>query len=153
MSEKVITVNKKARRNYEILDVYKAGIVLVGTEVKSLRAGRVNLKDSYARVRHGEVWLVGMHISPYSHGSYNNHEPERERKLLLHKYEIRRLIGKIEEAGLTLAPLKLYFQKGKVKVDLGLARGKKEYDKRQTIAKRDADREIKRILKNKNTFH
>lgn len=149
MSEKVITLNRKARHNYEIIDTMEAGIVLLGTEVKSLRDGRINLKDSYARVKNGELWLIGAHISAYSHGSYNNHLPERERKLLLHNYEIRRLIGKTEESGLTLVPLKVYFKKGKVKVQLGLARGKRAYDKRHDMAKRDADREISRAMKNK----
>ena len=150
MSEKVVTVNRKARHNYEIIDTYEAGIVLLGTEVKALRAGKINLKDAYARVKDGEVWLFGVHISPYSHGSYNNHEPERERKLLLHKWEIRRLIGKVEEAGLTLIPLKVYFKNGKIKVQLALARGKRVYDKRHDIAKRDAQREISRHMKRKS---
>ncbi|HHL72965.1 MAG TPA: SsrA-binding protein SmpB [Bacteroidetes bacterium] len=147
MAEKIIAVNRKARHDYEVIDTFEAGIVLLGTEVKSLRAGKANLKDSYARIRNGELWLFGLHISPYSHGSYNNHIPERDRKLLLHKYEIRRLIGKVEEAGLTLVPLKLYFKNGKVKVQLGLARGRKQYDKRQVIAKREADRDLRRRLK------
>ena len=147
MAEKIIAVNRKARHDYEVIDTFEAGIVLLGTEVKSLRAGKANLKDSYARIRNGELWLFGLHISPYSHGSYNNHIPERDRKLLLHKYEIRRLIGKVEEAGLTLVPLKLYFKNGKVKVLLGLARGRKQYDKRQVIAKREADRDLRRRLK------
>ena len=152
MSQKVITVNRKARHNFEILDTFQAGMVLLGTEVKSLRLGKVNLKDSYARIRNGEVWLIGVHISMYTHGSYNNHEPERERKLLLHKYEIRRLTGKVEEAGLTLVPLKMYFQDGKAKVELGLARGKRRHDKRQDIAKREAMREINRKLKSQSRF-
>ena len=152
MAEKIITVNRKARHDYEIIDSFEAGIVLLGTEVKSLRAGKVNLKDSYARVKNGEVWLTGVHISPYSHGSYNNHDPERERKLLLHKSEIRRLIGKVEEGGLTLIPLKMYFKNGKAKVQLALARGKRKYDKRQDIAKRDAEREMSRQLKAKGRF-
>ncbi len=152
MSEKIITVNRKARHDYEILDTFEAGIVLLGTEVKSLRAGKVNLKDSYARVKNGEVWLIGVHISPYSHGGYSNHDPERERKLLLHKAEIRRLIGKVEEAGLTLVPLRMYFKNGKAKVELALARGKRRFDKRQDIAKRDAQREIQRKLKEKGRF-
>ncbi|MDQ7054796.1 MAG: SsrA-binding protein SmpB [candidate division KSB1 bacterium] len=152
MAEKIITVNRKARHDYEILDTIEAGIVLLGTEVKSLRAGKVNLKDSYARVKDGEVWLIGVHISPYSHGSYNNHDPERDRKLLLHKSEIRRLIGKTEEKGVTLVPLRMYFKNGKAKVELALARGKRKYDKRQDIAKRDAQREIQRKLKEKGRF-
>jgi len=150
MSEKIVTVNRKARHNYEIIDTYEAGIELLGTEVKALRAGKINLKDGYARVKGGEVWLFGVHISPYSHGSYNNHDPERERRLLLHKWEIRRLIGKVEEAGLTLIPLKVYFKNGKAKVQLALARGKRVYDKRHDLAKRDAQREISRHMKRKS---
>ena len=122
-------------------------MVLLGTEVKSLRNGKANLKDSYARIRHGELWLFGLHISPYSHGNYNNHDPERDRKLLLHKREIRKLTGRVEEAGLTLVPLKLYFKRGKAKAQIALARGKRKYDKRQDIAKRDAQREIARRMK------
>jgi SsrA-binding protein len=139
-----IAQNRKARHNYEILETYETGIALVGTEVKSLRDGRANFKDSYADVRNEEVWLHGMHISPYSHGNINNHDPERDRKLLLHSNEIRRLIGKTKETGLTLVPLQLYFKRGKVKVELGLAKGKKQYDKREAIAKRDVERETKR---------
>lgn len=152
MAEKIVTVNRKARHNYHILDTIEAGIALVGTEVKSLREGRINLKDSYARIKNGEVWLVGVHISPYSHGSYNNHPPERDRKLLLHRKEIRRLIGKVQESGLTLVPLKVYFRNGIAKVELGLARGKRVYDKRDDIAKRDVQREISRKLKESNRF-
>ncbi len=142
-----IAQNRKARHNYEILETYETGIALVGTEVKSLRDGRANFKDAYADVRGNEVWLHGMHISPYSHGNINNHDPERDRKLLLHRNEIRRLIGKTKETGLTLVPLQLYFKRGKVKVELGLAKGKKQYDKREAIAKRDAERETKRHLR------
>lgn len=147
MSEKIITVNRKARHDYEILDTFEAGMVLLGTEVKSLRNGKANLKDSYARIRNGELWLFGLHISAYSHGNYNNHDPERDRKLLLHKKEIRKLTGKVEEAGLTLVPLKLYFKHGKAKAQIALARGKRKYDKRQDLAKRDAQREIARKMK------
>lgn len=146
---KIIAQNRKARHDYEILATYEAGIVLQGTEVKSLRDGRANLKDAYAAVREGEVWLYGVHISPYSHGNLNNHAPERDRKLLLHRNEIRRLIGKTKETGLTLVPLQLYFKNGKVKVELALAKGKKQYDKRQAIAKRDADRELARTFRGK----
>ncbi len=152
MSVKIITQNRKARYEYDILDTMEAGIVLHGTEVKSLRMGKANLKDSYASVRDGEVFLLNAHISPYSHGNINNHDPVRERKLLLHKKEIRKLIGKTQEKGLTLVPLKLYFKNGKVKVELAMAKGKKFYDKRQSIAKRESDRELKRILKDKQRF-
>ncbi|RMD89203.1 MAG: SsrA-binding protein SmpB [Calditrichaeota bacterium] len=147
MDEKIITTNRKARHDYEILETMEAGIVLQGTEVKSLREGRANLKDSYATVKDGEVFLLNAHISPYKHGNINNHEPTRTRKLLLNKKEIRRLIGKVQEKGLTLVPLKMYFKNGKVKVELALARGKKIYDKRKDIAKRDAELEIRRQLR------
>jgi len=142
-----IVMNRKARHDYEILETYETGIALVGTEVKSLRVGKANLKDSYAAVKNGEVWLYGVHISPYSHGNIYNHSPERDRKLLLHRREIRRLIGKTKETGLTLVPLRMYFKRGKAKVELGLARGKRQYDKRQAIAKRDVEREVKREMR------
>jgi len=147
MSEKLITNNRKARHDYHILDKVEAGIVLHGTEVKSLRDGRANLKDSYASLKDEEIFLYNLHISPYSHGNINNHDPVRVRKLLLHKKEIKKLIGKTQEKGLTLVPLRLYFKRGKAKVELALAKGKKSYDKRQDIAKRDADRDMKRALK------
>lgn len=147
--EKVVTVNRKARSDYEILELFEAGMSLCGTEVKSLRDGRINLKDSYAKVLDGEVFLVNAHISPYSHGNIQNHEPLRERKLLLHKREIKRLTGKTEEKGLTLVPLKVYFVRGKAKVELGLARGRKQYDKREEIKRRDSEREVRRELKNR----
>lgn len=147
MSQKIVTVNRKARRDYDILESIEAGMALRGTEVKSLREGKVNLKDSYAMVRSGEVFLVNAHISPYSHGNVQNHEPLRDRKLLLHKAEIKRLTGKTQEKGLTLIPLKVYFERGRAKVELALARGKREYDKRETIKRRDLQREIERELK------
>ena len=146
MTEKVITNNRRARHEYQIIDTLEAGLVLHGTEVKSLRAGKANLKDSYASIRAEEVYLVNMHISPYSHGNINNHDPVRERKLLLHRKEIRKLVGKTQEKGLTLVPLKLYFKNGKVKVQLAIARGKKFYDNRHDISKRASDSEMKRIL-------
>jgi SsrA-binding protein len=149
MSDKIVTVNRKARSDYEILESFEAGMSLKGTEVKSLREGRMNLKDSYAKVQDGEIYLVNAHISPYSHGNIQNHEPLRERKLLLHKQEIKRLTGKTEEKGLTLVPLKVYFVRGKAKVELGLARGRKQYDKREQIKKRETQREILRELKSK----
>ncbi|MDZ7371646.1 MAG: SsrA-binding protein SmpB [candidate division KSB1 bacterium] len=142
-------VNRKAFSEYEILERFEAGIALVGTEVKSLRQGRASFKDSYAKALNNELWLVNFHITPYDHGGYANHDPFRPRKLLLHRYEIKRLIGKIEEKGLTLVPLKVYFKNGRVKIELALARGKKIYDKRQDIAKRDMTREAQRELKNK----
>jgi len=147
---KVITENRKARHDYHILDTIEAGIALRGTEVKSLRVGKVNIRDSFARVKDGEVWLHGMHISPYDHGNIHNHEPLRERKLLLHKREIRRLIGKSKEQGLTLVPLRLYFKNGKAKVELAVAKGKKLYDKREALARKDEARKIERALKDRS---
>ncbi len=147
MSEKLITKNRKAWHDYQVLETFEAGIVLQGTEVKSLRDGRANLKDSYASLQGEEVFLHNLHISPYSHGNINNHDPERTRKLLLHRKEIKKLIGKTQEKGLTLVPLRLYFKRGKAKVELAVGRGKKHYDKRRDIAKRESDRELKREMK------
>jgi SsrA-binding protein len=143
---KVIASNRKARHDYTIEDTYEAGIALMGTEVKSLRAGRASLVDSFAQEKEGEIFLYGLHIPEYALGTWTNHEPRRTRKLLLRRDEIRRLIGKTRETGLTLVPLSLYFSDGWAKVELGLARGKKSYDKRQTLAKRDAEREISRVM-------
>jgi SsrA-binding protein len=143
--QKVIAANRKARHDYEILDTYEAGVALVGTEVKSLRLGRASLVDAFATVDDGEVWLRGLHIPEYAMGTWTNHEPRRTRKLLLHKGEIIKLIGKTQESGLSLVPLSMYFKDGKVKVELALARGKRAYDKRQTLAKRDAEREISKV--------
>ncbi len=144
---KIIATNKKAFHDYQILEKIEAGLVLTGTEVKSLRAGRCNLKDSYARIRDGEAWLVGLHISPYQNAGYASHDPERERKLLLHKAEIKRIHRKVQEKGITLVPLRLYFKRGLAKVEIGLAAGKREYDKRQEIARREQQREMKRMEK------
>ncbi|HLT12135.1 MAG TPA: SsrA-binding protein SmpB [Micromonosporaceae bacterium] len=143
---KVIASNRRARHDYTILDTYEAGIALLGTEVKSLRAGRASLVDAFAQEKDGEIYLHGLHIPEYAHGTWTNHEPRRTRKLLLHRVEINKLIGKLKESGLTLIPLSLYFSDGWAKVELGLARGKKAYDKRQAIAKRDAEREISRVV-------
>jgi len=140
--DRAIATNRRARHEYEILETVEAGLVLRGTEVKSLRDGLVNFKDSYASVRNGEGWLLGCHINPYSHGTDANHDPERDRKLLLHKREIARLSGKISERGLTLVPLRLYFKDGRAKVELGLARGKKLHDKRATLREREVRREM-----------
>jgi len=145
--EKNITVNRKATHEYHILQTFEAGIALVGTEVKSLRQGKANLIDGYAKIENGEVWLVSVHISEYTQGNINNHDPRRDRKLLLNKSEIRKLIGKTKEKGLTLIPLRLYFKNGKVKVELALAKGKKVYDKRRDIAKKDFQREQERRIK------
>ena len=147
--EKVITVNRRARHDYFIDETFEAGMVLTGSEVKSLRDGRANLKDSYARIAKGEAFLVNSHISPYPAANQFNHEPTRTRKLLLHKREIRRLTGRVSERGLTLIPLRLYFKKGRVKAELGLARGKKLYDKRETMRKRAVQREVERSLKSR----
>ena len=140
----VLATNRQAFFNYFIEEKVEAGVALLGTEVKSLREGRANLKDGYAMVRQGEVWLINCHISPYSHGNLNNHDPLRERKLLLHREEIRRLDRKRRMSGLTLVPLRLYVRKGRIKVELGLARGKKLHDKREAIRQRDLDRERRR---------
>lgn len=143
---KLITQNRKARHDYTVLDTVEAGIALQGTEVKSLRDGRAHLKDSFARVEDGEMWLYHMHISPYDQGNRYNHDPTRRRKLLLHRREINRFLGRVQERGLTLIPLKVYFKRGKVKVELALARGKHEYDRRHDIAKRDEERDVARTL-------
>jgi SsrA-binding protein len=144
---KIVAENRKARHNYFIEDVYEAGMVLLGTEVKSLRLGRVNLKDSYARIKKGEVFVHQIHIDPYPFAYHGNHDPLRTRKLLLHNYEIKKLYSKANEKGFSLIPLKLYFQNGKAKLTLALARGKRKYDKRETIRRRDQDRELARSKK------
>ena len=144
---RVIARNRRARHDYHIEDVVEAGLVLTGTEVKSLRAGRASLTDGYGQITDGEVWLLGVHIPEYAHGTWTNHEPRRPRKLLLHRKEIDRLARQTAERGLTLIPLSLYFSGGKAKVELALARGKRTYDKRQDLAKRDAAREMDRALK------
>ena len=149
---KIVAENRKARHDYHIHETYEAGIVLTGTEVKSLRAGKANLKDSYARIENAEVMLHNMHISPYEQGNRFNHEPLRTRKLLLHRYEINKLIGKTKEKGFTLVPLKIYFTRGKAKVELALASGKKLYDKREDMAERDARREMDRALREKQKY-
>ncbi|SPF38571.1 SsrA-binding protein [Syntrophobacter sp. SbD1] len=144
---KIINQNKKAFHDFEIGERFEAGIVLLGTEVKSLREGRANLKDSYAKVKRNEVFLVGLHISPYSHASFDNHDPERIRKLLLHRAEIKKLMGKTQERGYSLVPLKVYFKDGRAKVEIALARGKKEYDKRESIKRKEENREMDRLRK------
>jgi SsrA-binding protein len=145
---KVVAQNRKARHDYFIEETVEAGLVLTGTEIKSIRAGRVNLQDAFALIRNGEIWMVGAHIAPYAHGNRENHEPRRDRKLLLHRQEINKLTGKIQERGWTLIPLSIYLRDGLAKVELGLARGKRQYDKRETIAKRDYEREMRRAVKN-----
>ena len=148
-SYKVVSDNRQARYQYEILETYEAGLQLVGTEVKSIREGKANLQDGYALIRAGEAWLINVHISPYTgSGSYFNHEPRRNRKLLLHRQEIRKLIGKVEQQGLTLVALKMYLKKGLVKVSIGLCKGKKLHDKREDLKRRQDRRDIERIMKN-----
>jgi len=147
MSTKTVATNRKALRDYQVLDRFEAGIVLTGTEIKSLRAGRANLSDSYATVRNGEIWLINAHISPYAYGNRENHEPRRERKLLLHRHQINRLVGKVQEKGWTMVPLRIYLKGSRAKVELALVRGKRQYDKRKEIAKRDYDREVQRAVK------
>ena len=144
MGRKMIAQNKKARHDYSIDDVYVAGLVLTGTEVKSLRAGRATLTDGFATLDDGEVWLRGVHIPEYTQGTWTNHEPRRARKLLLHREEIRRIANKVKDSGVTLVPLSLYFQDGHAKVDIAVARGRKDYDKRQAIAERESKREAAR---------
>jgi SsrA-binding protein len=144
---KIVAENRKARHNYFIEDTYEAGVVLLGTEVKSLRLGRVNLKDSYARIKNGEVFVYQMHISVYPFAYYGNHDPLRIRKLLLHKNEINKMYGKVNEKGFSLIPLKIYFQNGRAKLTLALGRGKRQYDKRETIRRRDEQRDLERSKK------
>jgi SsrA-binding protein len=144
-----IAENRKASHDYHLLETFEAGVVLLGTEVKSIREGRVNLRDSYARVEDGEVFLYNVNISPYSHRGYADHEPLRRRKLLLHRDEIRKLIGKTVEKGMTLVPVRLYYKNGRVKVAVSLAKGKKDYDKRETIKRREADRETRAAIKSR----
>jgi len=146
-AQRVIADNRKARHDYHILDSWEAGLVLLGTEVKAIREGRVNLRDSYARVERGEVWLLNVHISPYSHTGYARHDERRQRKLLLHEHEIRKLAGRVAEKGLTLVPLQMYFKNGRVKVQLALAKGKQAHDKRETIRRREIDRETRAAVK------
>ena len=150
---KVVAQNRKARHDYFILDTFECGIVLTGTEIKSVRAGNLNLKDSYASLEDGELWLVGMHISPYDKGTYYNHEPERSRKLLLHRHELIRLRGKIREKGLTLVPLSVDIKEGRrAKVELALAQGKSAHDKRDAIADRDAKRDMARAVRRNGRY-
>jgi SsrA-binding protein len=148
--EQSICVNRQARHNYFIDEVYEAGLVLQGSEVKSLREGKANLKDGFARIKNGEAFLLNVHISPYSGANQFNHEPTRTRKLLLHGREIERLTGKTKERGFTLVPLRMYFKNGRAKVELGLARGKKLYDKRETLRRKEAQREVERSVKTRH---
>jgi SsrA-binding protein len=145
---KIIVRNRKARYEYEVLDTWEAGIVLQGTEVKALREGRANLQDAFARIDRGEMWLHNLHISPYEPGNRYNHDPLRTRKLLMHRQELRKLIGKVEQKGLTIVPLDLHFRRGKAKATIALVRGKKLHDKRQDLKEKDAKRDVQRELKN-----
>ena len=147
--EQVVSTNRKAYHDYFIEETYEAGITLLGTEVKSLREGKANLKDSYALIKGNEIFLLNCHISPYSHGNIQNHDPLRTRKLLLHRKEINKLWGKLTQKGLTLIPLKIYFKKGKAKVEIGLCKGKKQYEKREVLKEKEARREIERHLRGK----
>ena len=149
LAQKSIAENRKAFHDYHIIETFEAGVALLGTEVKSIREGNVNLRDSYARVDGGEVWIYNVHIKPYSHRGYADHEPLRRRKLLLHRDEIRKLIGKTVEKGMTLVPTRLYFKNGRVKVAVSLAKGKKEYDKRETIKRRETERETRAAVKSR----
>jgi SsrA-binding protein len=146
-AQRVVADNRKARHDYHILETYEAGIALLGTEVKAIREGRINLRDSYARPENGEIWMMNVTISPYSHRGYADHPEKRQRKLLLHQHEIRKLIGRTAEKGLTLVPLQMYFKKGRLKVLLALAKGKQAHDKRETIRRRDIDRETRAAVK------
>jgi SsrA-binding protein len=147
-AQRNVAENRKAHHDYHILETFEAGMVLVGTEVKAIREGRVNLRDSFSRVEGGEVYAFNVHISPYSHRGYAAHEPLRRRKLLLHRHEIRKLIGKTVEKGMTIVPLRMYFKDGRVKLAIGLAKGKKDYDRRETIKRRETDRETRAAMKN-----
>lgn len=146
VGRKVIAQNKKARHDYSIADVIECGMVLTGTEVKSLRAGRASLIDGFAMINNGELWLMGVHIPEYTEGTWTNHTPRRERKLLVHKQELTKLIGKMKDSGTTLIPLQLYFKDGRAKVEIAVARGKRSHDKREAIKEREADREVSRVV-------
>jgi SsrA-binding protein len=146
-AQRVIADNRKALHDYHVIDTWEAGVALLGTEVKAIREGRVNLRDSFARIDRGEVWLMNVHISPYSHTGYAHHEERRQRKLLLHRHEIRKLTGRVSEKGLTLVPLQMYFKNGRIKVALALAKGKQAHDKRETIRRREVDRETRAAVK------
>jgi SsrA-binding protein len=148
-AQKNVAENRKAFHDYEILETFEAGVALLGTEVKAIREGNVNLRDSYARVDDGEVWIYNVHIKPYSHRGYTDHEPTRKRKLLLHRQEIRKLIGRTVERGMTLVPTRMYFKDGRIKIAIGLAKGKQAHDKRDAIKKREVDRETRAAVKDR----
>jgi len=149
-AQRVVADNRKAFHDYHVLETWEAGLVLLGTEIKAIREGRVNLRDSFARVDNGEVWLANVHISPYSHTGYAHHEERRQRKLLMHKHEINKLTGLVRERGLTLVPLQLYFKNGRLKTQLALVKGKQAHDKRETIRRREVDRETRAAVKSRS---
>ena len=149
-AQRVVADNRKAFHDYHVLDTWEAGVALLGTEVKAIREGRVNLRDSFARLERGEIWLMNVHISPYSHTGYAHHEERRQRKLLLHRHEIQKLAGKVNEKGLTLVPLQMYFKNGRIKVALALVKGKQAHDKRETIRRREVDRETRAAIKSRS---
>jgi SsrA-binding protein len=149
-AQRIVADNRKAFHDFHVLDTVEAGIVLLGTEIKAIREGRVNLRDSYARLENGEIWLLNVHISPYSHTGYAHHDERRQRKLLLHKHEIMKLAGRVQEKGLTLVPLQLHFKGGRLKVSLGLVKGKQAPDKREAIRKRETDRETRAAIKERS---
>jgi SsrA-binding protein len=149
-AQRIIADNRKAYHDYHVLESMEAGVALLGTEVKAIREGRVNLRDSYARIENGEVWLMNVHVSPYSHTGYAHHEERRQRKLLLHRHQIRKLTGQVAEKGLTLVPLQLYYKDGRVKVALGLVKGKQAHDKREAIRRREVDRETRSAIKERS---
>lgn len=150
-AQKIIADNRKAHHDYHLLDTFEAGVALLGPEVKSIREGGANLRDSFARIEAGEVWLYNVHISPYRNRGYTDHDPKRRRKLLLHRQEIRKLIGKTTERGMTIVPVRMYFKNGRVKVAISLAKGKKTHDKRETIKRREADRETRAAIKERRS--
>lgn len=150
-AQKIIADNRKAHHDYHLLDTFEAGVALLGPEVKSIREGGANLRDSFARIEAGEVWLYNVHISPYRNRGYTDHDPKRRRKLLLHRHEIRKLIGKTTERGMTIVPVRLYFKNGRVKVAISLAKGKKTHDKRETVRRREADRETRAAIKERRS--
>jgi SsrA-binding protein len=149
-AQRIVADNRKAFFDYHVLETFEAGVALLGTEIKAIREGRVNLRDSYARLENGEIWLLNVHISPYSHTGYAHHDERRQRKLLLHKHEIMKLAGRVQEKGLTLVPLQLYFKGGRLKVALGLMKGKQAPDKRETIRRRESDRETRAAMKSRS---
>jgi SsrA-binding protein len=151
-ADRVVTSNRRALHEYSIVDSIEAGIELTGTEIKSIRDGKISISEAYARITDGELWLIGAHISPYTHGSYTNHDPDRPRRLLIHRAQIRELKAAVEQKGMTLVPLRIALRRGRAKVDIGVARGKKLWDKRQASAERDASRDIARAMRDREAF-